>query len=97
MAYGSPRWVSDYTWRGVMNAVAASSEASAASPNLGLIVSADGTVLASGHVDTAKKLGQLNYVTVSSPEARMSAAMTDKMVTVAVADYNAEAAAAHGA
>lgn len=93
MAYGSPRWVSDYTWRGVMNAVAASSKASAASPNLGLIVSADGTVLASGHVDTAKKLGQLNYVRVF-PNGALSAAMAEKMVQVATSEWQ-EAAAAH--
>jgi hypothetical protein len=88
MTYSSPNWVSDYTWRAVMNAVAlSSSEVSAAEANASLIISADGTVLVGGHLDTQKILGQLNYAKVL-PEGSLSASMTEKLLTVAVSDYH---------
>ncbi len=95
MAYGNNFWTSDYTWRAIRTSNAAA-VASAASPNAGLIISANGTVLASGHLDTLKTLGQLNYVKVL-PSGSMSSSMTQKLATVAVADYNAGAAAAQAA
>lgn len=97
MSYSSPVWTSDYTWRAILNATAASdaaSSAEAASPDLALIISQDGTVIASGFIDTQRELGQLNSVKVM-PAGSMSAAMTSKVLEIAAASY-ADVDAAHG-
>ncbi len=93
MSYRSPAWVSDYTWRAVMNAAASSTQVQAAAADLRLIVSADGTVYATGHVDTQKHLGQLSSVKVL-PDGTLSAAMAQKLVAAAVGPYHGAAPAA---
>ncbi len=93
MTYSGPAWVSDYTWRAIISKNAAAAAAQAASPDAGLIISAEGTVFASGHVDTAKGLGELNETRVL-PAGSMSSSMTQKLLAAAVADY---APGAHGA
>jgi len=85
MSYSGPAWTSDYTWRAIMNSVAAQASA-AATPDMSLIVSQDGTVIASGFVDTVRTLGQLNNVKVM-PAGSMSASMAGKLLDVATAAW----------
>ena len=101
MSYSGPVWTSDYTWKAIMNAVAANSAANSASaaatPDMSLIVSQEGTVIASGFVDTERILGQLNDAKVM-PAGTLSAAMAGKLLDVATAAYapDDDASAAHG-
>lgn len=99
MSYGGNNWVSDYTWRAIRTSNVAAQAAATASPDAGLIISADGTVFASGHVDTALHLGQLGDTRLL-PAGSMSSSMTQKLLSAYVADYAPEAQAAspdHGA
>jgi hypothetical protein len=91
MTYCNNNWSSDYTWRSIIsNNVAV---AQSASPDAALIISAEGTVFASGHIDTAEKLGQINDTRVL-PAGSMSSSMTQKLLAAAVADYTPQAQSA---
>lgn len=100
MSYCGPTWTSDYTWRAILNAFAAafaSGDAAApAAPDFSLIVSEDGTVLASGIVNVADDTGNLNYVKVV-PEGAVSAGLLTKWMTYASAPVNASGAQDAGA
>ncbi len=93
MTYAGPTWVSDYTWRAIISKNAAAAAAQAAGPDTALIVSADGTVFASGHVDTTLHRGQINDTRVL-PAGSMSGSMTQKLLAAAVADFSPTAQAA---
>lgn len=64
MSYGAKRWVSDYTWRALLNAFRNRTEAAANSlPQVGDVV------FASGYIDMAIAQGHLNYLLVLPTES----------------------------
>ena len=76
MAYGAPYWVSDYTWRGVFNAINTARPAIATTLQLS---EASAIVYLTGAVDPATNSGSLEYAW-TVPAQALSAGMRRKLV-----------------
>ena len=76
MSYCTPKWVSDYTWKGLYNQLFPFAPAAAPAPSSPL-ASAAGAVLVSGAVTPTASTGQLDYAW-SYPTAALSASTLQK-------------------
>ncbi|MFN8487811.1 MAG: hypothetical protein U0350_09485 [Caldilineaceae bacterium] len=90
MSYGQNNWVSDYTWRALMDKFAATTQATAAVAPAN--TDAGSAIFASGFVDETNNRGKLNYLQVL-PKATLSAGMKRKMANLQTLVDNAVQAA----